>query len=345
MPGVVDVVRLDDAVAVVADTWWRARKARDTLKIEWDNGDAAKVSTASIADGLRQGASSGKELAIQPDVGNVDEAMRGAAKVIKAEYWSQMLAHAPIEPMNFTASFKDGKILLVGPTQFQQGVQGAVSAVLGIKPEDITLKTTFLGGGFGRRLELDFVLQAALVSKAVNRPVKVLWTREDDMTHDWYRPMALNTVECGVDAAGNPVALKFKVCAQSITQRMFGLPKDTLDAFVAEAAVAGYKVPATRHTEVLVDSGTPGRLPARGQPPVQRLRQRRVHGRACGQRGQGSDGLPDGPAGSQLPLCQRTAAGACQIGMGYAGAGRTHPWGGPHGGLRHLSGDGVRGVG
>jgi isoquinoline 1-oxidoreductase beta subunit len=100
--------------------------------------------------------------------------------------------------MNFTASFKDGKVLLIGPTQFQQGAQGAVAKALGIKPEDVTLQTTFLGGGFGRRLELDFIVQAAQISKAVGKPVKLVWSREDDMTHDFYRPQACNQLQAGL---------------------------------------------------------------------------------------------------------------------------------------------------
>jgi len=188
-------------------------------------------------------------------VGNVAEAMKGAAKVVKAEYISPMQAHAPLEPMNFTAHYKDGKILLVGPTQFQQGAHGAVAGVLGIKPEDVTLKTTFLGGGFGRRLELDFIVQAAQISKAVGKPVKLLWSREDDMTHDFYRPLGLNQVQAGLDAQGMPVALQFKVTSQSVTQRAFGLPKDTLDPFMAEAAVAAYEIPNTQHDLVIHDSG------------------------------------------------------------------------------------------
>ncbi len=130
-----------------------------------------------------------------------------------------------------------------------------VAAALGVKPDDITLKTTFLGGGFGRRLELDFVLQAVQVSKAVGKPVKVLWTREDDMAHDYYRPQALNQLQAGVDKDGNPVALKFKVTSQSVTQRAFGLPKDTLDPFMAEAAVAAYEIPNTQHDLVINDAG------------------------------------------------------------------------------------------
>jgi isoquinoline 1-oxidoreductase beta subunit len=255
MPGVIDVVKVNDGVAVVADSWWRANKARQTLKVEWDNGPSANVSTQSIREGLSKAANDGKPLEITKPVGNADDAMKSAAKVLKSEYWSQNLSHAPMEPMNFTAHFDNGKVLLIGPTQFQQGAQGAVAAVLGVKPEDITVRTTFLGGGFGRRIDLDFIIQAAQISKAVGKPVKMVWTREDDMTHDFYRPMALNVVEAGLDASGKPVAFKFKVVSQSITQRAFGLPKDTLDPFMAEAAVAPYNVPNTSHLEVITDSG------------------------------------------------------------------------------------------
>jgi isoquinoline 1-oxidoreductase beta subunit len=255
MPGVISIVQINDGVAVVADTWWRARKARDALNIVWDDGPAANLSSASMAEGIRKAADESPSLEIIKPVGDVDAAMKTAAKTIKAEYWSQNLAHGPIEPMNFTASYEGGKLHLIGPTQFQQGAVGAVSAVLGVKPEDITVETTFLGGGFGRRLELDFIVQAAQISKAIGKPVKVLWTREDDMTHDFYRPMALNQVEVGLDAGGRPVALKYKLTSQSITQRAFGLPKDKVDPFMIEAAVAAYTVPNSRYEVIHHDAG------------------------------------------------------------------------------------------
>jgi isoquinoline 1-oxidoreductase beta subunit len=160
-----------------------------------------------------------------------------------------------MEPMNFTADVRDGKCVLIGPTQFQQGAQGAVAAALGIKPEDISLKTTFLGGGFGRRLELDFIVQAAQISKAVGKPVKLVWSREDDTTHDFYRPMALNRMAAGLDTQGKPVALTFQVTSQSVTQRAFGLPKDTLDPFMVEAAVVPYDIPNMTQDLVINDTG------------------------------------------------------------------------------------------
>ena len=255
MPGVVDVVQINDGVAVVAKSYWQAVKARKAITVRWDEGAGAALDHHAVLNATLGAFSGVKALPIGKPVGNVAEAMKGASKVIAAQYISPMQAHAPLEPMNFTASYKDGKVLLIGPTQFQQGAQGAVAAALAIKPEDVTLNTTFLGGGFGRRLELDFIVQAAQISKAVNQPVKLVWSREDDMTHDFYRPMGVNQLQAGLDAQGNPVALHFKVASQSVTQRAFGLPKETFDPFMAEAAVAGYEIPNTQHDLHIIDTG------------------------------------------------------------------------------------------
>ncbi|MBV8604826.1 MAG: xanthine dehydrogenase family protein molybdopterin-binding subunit [Pelomonas sp.] len=254
MPGVIDVVQIPDGVAVVADTYWHAKTAREALSVQWDEGPVAALDDASMWQGIRAAADSGKRLTISSK-GDAAAAMAGAAKRVKAEYTLPLVAHAALEPMNFTAQVADGKCLLIGPTQFQQGAEGAIVAALGMKPEDITLQTSFLGGGFGRRLELDFIVQAALISKAVGRPVKLLWTREDDTRHDFYRPMALNQLEAGLDADGMPVAMTYRVTSQSITQRAFGLPKDTLDPFMVEAAVPRYALPNATHEVVIHDTG------------------------------------------------------------------------------------------
>ena len=253
--GVIDVVQIDDGVAVVANSWWQAKKARDLLNIQWDEGAGAALSDASVIESTRQALKTGKVLEITKPQGDVAAALKGAAKVVEAEYIIPMQAHAPLEPMNFTAHVQGNKALLIGPTQFQQGAQGAVAGALGMKPEDVTLQTTFLGGGFGRRLELDFIVQAAQISKAVNKPVKLLWTREDDMTHDFYRPVGVNQIKAGLDASGKPVGVHFKVASQSVTQRAFGLPKDTMDPFMAEAAVTGYNIANTQHDLVIHDTG------------------------------------------------------------------------------------------
>jgi isoquinoline 1-oxidoreductase beta subunit len=254
MPGVIDVVQISDGVAVVADTYWHARKARQAVTVVWDEGPGAKLTNAIMMDSLRGAAATDKIISINK-VGDAAAAMNGQAKVLRAEYESQLLSHAPMEPMNFTADYRDGKVALIGPTQFQQGAQGAVAAALGLKPEDVTVRTTFLGGGFGRRLELDFIVQAAQISKAIGKPVKLLWTREDDMTHDFYRPMALHRMAAALDANNKPVALTFQLTSQSVTQRAFGLPKDTLDPFMAEASVVPYQIPNMTQDLVIHDAG------------------------------------------------------------------------------------------
>jgi len=255
MPGVVDVVQIPDGVAVVANSYWGAVKARRALKIEWDLGPGASLSTAGMIQGHLDAAQSGKVIAVQPAKGDAKGAIGSAAKVVNATYISPLQSHSPLEPMNFTAHVTAGKALLIGPTQFQQGAQGATAAALGLKPEDVDVQTTFLGGGFGRRIELDFVVQAAQISKAVKLPVKLLWSREDDMTHDFYRPMGVNQLSGGLDANGNLTGLHHKVTSQSITQRAFGLPKDTLDPFMVEYAVAPYNVANTQHDLVIHDAG------------------------------------------------------------------------------------------
>jgi isoquinoline 1-oxidoreductase beta subunit len=252
MPGVIAVVQIRDGVAVVADTWWHAKKAREALAVQWDEGAVARISNASMQDGIRNA----RDAAIPiKKTGDAKAALNSASKKLSAEYWSPLLAHATMEPQNFTASYKDGKCLVIGPAQYQQGTQGNVATALGVKPEDVTVKTTFLGGGFGRRLEYDFAVQAAEISKAVGKPVKLLWTREDDTTHDFYRPMALHRMAGGMDASGKPVALTLQLTSQSITQRAFGLPKGTLDPFMAEAAVVGYDIPNMTQELIEHDSG------------------------------------------------------------------------------------------
>jgi isoquinoline 1-oxidoreductase beta subunit len=255
MPGVQAVVQISDGVAVVADSWWRAKKAMDTVKVQWDEGKGASLSDAAIIESARQAFTGGKLIEIAKPQGDAEAAMQGAKWVIEAEYVSPLQSHSPLEPMNFTADVQGSKVLLIGPTQFQQGAQGAVAAALGVKPEDITLRTTYLGGGFGRRLELDFVVQAVEISKAVGKPVKLLWTREEDMTHDFYRPVGVNRLKAGLDDKGMPVAFQFRLVSQGVTQRAFGMSPDVLDPFMAEAAVTGYSIPNSRHDLVNHDSG------------------------------------------------------------------------------------------
>ncbi len=256
MPGVIDVVQIPDGIAVVASSYWQSRKAREALSIIWDEGPNANLSTAAMIEGTRAAMLSGKgALPVRPPVGDADNAIERGAKVVRAEYFSQTVTHSPMEPMNFTAHIENGKALLIGPTQWPDAAQGAVAKMLDIKPENVAVQSTFLGGGFGRRIDIDFILQAAQISKAVNKPVKLIWSREDDMTHDFYRPMATLQLAASLGADGKPLAQTYRCASQSITGRLFGLPPEAPDAFMAEAAAMPYNIPATRLDIIKHDAG------------------------------------------------------------------------------------------
>jgi isoquinoline 1-oxidoreductase beta subunit len=254
MPGVKHVVQITDGVAVVADSWWRAKVARDALEIKWDEGPAKAMSSDTVAAGLK--AASAKPGAVFKNQGDVEAGMKGAAKTLDASYEMPFLSHSPMEPMNFTADVRKDSCLLYGPTQFQQMAEGVAAQMLGMKPSQITVRTTFLGGGFGRRIDVDFVAQAIEISKAVSAPVKLVWTREDDMTHDFYRPTSLHQISGGLDASGKPVAMKFHLTSSSVTARLFPpFVKDGLDPFMLEAAAVPYDIPNQFADSVIYETG------------------------------------------------------------------------------------------
>jgi isoquinoline 1-oxidoreductase beta subunit len=254
MPGVIDVVQIPDGVAIVADSWWHAKKAREGLTVVWDEGAGAALTDQNMLAGIRAGAASDTLIPLKT-VGDPESVIKASSKVVRAEYVMPLLSHSPLEPMNFTAHYHDGKVDLIGPTQWQDAGQNVVAKVLGVKPEDVTLRTTFLGGGFGRRIDIDYIIQAAQISKAVNRPVKLLWTREDDMTHDYYRPQSVHTLAAALGADGKPTAMTFKMVSQSVTGRVFGLPREVQDPLMTEAALAAYEIPATKHDIIKHDTG------------------------------------------------------------------------------------------
>lgn len=254
MPGVIDVVEIPDGVAVVANSWWRANQARKALVITWDEGKGAQLNDQAMLEGIRAASKTGKALELKK-VGDAEGVIAASQKVVRREYVSQLLSHSPLEPMNFTAHYDNGKVKLIGPTQWQDAAQNNIAAAVGVKPADVTLETTFLGGGFGRRIDQDFIIQAAQISKTVGKPVKLVWSREDDMTHDFYRPQAVNTLAASLGADGKPTAMTFRLTSQSITGRVFGLPPEVQDPLMIEAAVAGYEIPATKHDIVKHDAG------------------------------------------------------------------------------------------
>ncbi len=257
--GVVDVVQIPDGIAVVADTYWHSVKARDLLQINWDEGANAGLNTAAMFAGTQAALATGKPVPHKKE-GDADAALAAATKVVRAEYRTQNLSHAPMEPMNFTAHFQPDaqgdRMLLVGPTQWPDAVQGAVAKLLGLKVENVALENTFLGGGFGRRIDYDYALQAAQIAKAVaGKPVKLIWSREDDMQHDYYRPLAVHQLAAALGADGKPTALTWRVASQSVTGRIFGLPPEAPDGLMTEAATPLYGIPAIRQDVVKHDAG------------------------------------------------------------------------------------------
>ena len=237
MPGVRKVVATGSGVVVVADHYWQARQARDALRVSWDAGANAGLDTEDLFEALA-GAKAGSGIAVRSD-GDAAAALKSAAKVKRATYRLPLLAHATLEPMNCTADVRaDGCDVYVG-TQSQGMAQAAAAKAAGLEPTQVQIHTTLLGGGFGRRIDVDFIPAAVEASKAVGRPVKLIWTREDDTTHDVYRPAARDTVAGGFDANGRLVAWQFDIVGPSITARVFpGAITDpkVADPFSIEAA-------------------------------------------------------------------------------------------------------------
>ncbi len=256
VPGVRAVVPVRTGVAVVATGFWPAKLGRDALYIVWDEGPNATLSTASLREQYANLAKTHGAIARKD--GDPAQALQNSAKQITAEYEVPYLAHAMMEPLNCLVDLRSDHCEIWTGTQFQTVDRAAAAAVAGLKPEQVQIHTTLLGGGFGRRANpaSDFVVEAVEVAKAVQAPVKIIWTREDDIRGGWYRPMWYDRLAAGLDVDGNPVAWTHTIVGQSImagTAFESFLVKNGIDGSSVEgAAELPYAIP-----NVLVDLHSP----------------------------------------------------------------------------------------
>ena len=249
IPGVKAVIKTEmpvfshkrHGVAVVADNYWAALQGRKKLKIEWDEPDYSAVSNESIFKKYREEAK--KPGIVAHQTGDFENAFNTATKTIEGAYECPFQAHSPMEPMNIVVSVTDGKCELWGPIQSPNWIRGTLAEALNLKEEDVTVNISFLGGGFGRRAFTDFPVEAALISKEVGAPVKVVWTREDDTTQGPFRPASLNTFRAGFDKDGQVIALEKKAVYQELGHQWPGANKDKVSPL--EGANKAYEIPNT----------------------------------------------------------------------------------------------------
>ena len=259
MPGFIAVVKLagDATVAVVAERFWQAKTALDALPIQWDEGEHAKVDQAQIMERLKKGLD-------DPGVkvrheGDFDGAYAKAAKKVEAEYFAPFLDHACMEPMNCTAHVTADGVEIWVPTQNAEGALVTAAETAVVAPDKVKVNLTYLGGGFGRRGRQDYVAQAVQVAKAVGKPVKLIWTREEDIQHGTYRPISMGRLQVGLDAQGAVVAYSHKVCGQSIFAHLFpqnirnGIDPSSVDGTHNQA----YKWPTAKFDFVMRNTHVP----------------------------------------------------------------------------------------
>jgi isoquinoline 1-oxidoreductase beta subunit len=236
VPGVVKVLKINDAVAIVADNYWTARTGLEAAAPKFDDGKYANLTTADVVAALAK--ASERDGVKAQAIGDAENALKSAAVRLDSTYENPFLAHATMEPMNCTVQVKpDGCDIWVG-TQIPTPAQGAVAKALGFEPEQVRIHNHYLGGGFGRRLEADFIVQAALFARQVDYPLKIVWSREEDIQHDMYRPYYYDRISGGLDDKGNLVAWNHRVVGSSIMARFFpALFKDGLDVDAVDGAI------------------------------------------------------------------------------------------------------------
>ncbi len=258
--GVRQIVRLDDAVAVVADDMWAAKQGLRALVIRWDDGPNGTVNTANVVQGLAAAAQTPG--VVVRNEGDAAAAVAGAPKKMEAVYEVPFLAHAAMEPINCTVHVRPDSCEVWTGSQVLARAQAGAAEVTGLPLEKVVVHNHYLGGGFGRRLEFDYVTQAVRIAKEVEGPVKVIWTREEDIQHDVYRPYYYDRIAAGVNAAGQPIAWSHRLVGPAILAR-FAPPvfKDGIDLDAVDgAAQLLYEIPAirvefVRHEEPMLNTG------------------------------------------------------------------------------------------
>ena len=249
--GIVRTVKLENAVAVVADSFWRAKRALSRLQPEWDVGAAGSVDSEQLSKEFR--AALTERMVTARNDGNVDKAMSGAAKTFEAIYETPYLSHSPMEPMNATVNLQPDRLDVWVGTQDAEGALGVAAQASGLKPEQVHIHNAFLGGGFGRRDASDEIAQAIAIAKVVQRPVKLIWTREEDTRQDRFRPHAVVGFKAAADRDGIPTAWSMRIVTSSIFKSVgIPFPPDQAE-FPAVDCLAnnGYNVPNTR-VELLI---------------------------------------------------------------------------------------------
>jgi len=231
--GVKDVVQVSNGVAVVADSFWTAVQGRRALKVTWDEGPTAQVSSALITREYE--AASKQPGQVARNDGDAEKVLAGGGKVYEAIYQVPFLEHACMEPMNATAQVSRDSCVVWAPTQNPGGTQATAAKITGLPPEKVIVNTTLLGGGFGRRGEIDFIVDAVETAKAVGAPVKVMWTREDDITHGFYRPATYNVFRAALDANGMPSAWETRIVGPGILIQKGRAQAGTIDGAAVEA--------------------------------------------------------------------------------------------------------------
>jgi isoquinoline 1-oxidoreductase beta subunit len=226
MPGVRHVVAVgQNAVAIVATSWWQAKKAMDALPISWDAASSRELSSETIRQSFLQGLEA-EDVAIGRKVGDVQASLISASSLVHADYEVPYLAHTTMEPQTCTAHVTEDRAEVWAPTQNGEGTLRVVAKTLGIDPTRVTVHKCHLGGGFGRRgLAQDWARQAVLIAKQVEQPVKMIWSREEDVRHDYYRPAFVGRHTAGFDKTGKFIGWKTRLCGSSIS---FGLAQDRL---------------------------------------------------------------------------------------------------------------------